>query len=84
MAICRNWLVGSTTGSLAGSNTLTSFQDLFVSKYDSSGTLQWTKQQGVAGQYSAVTALDGKDMFRWGLVGQHLAGFDIKKMPFSV
>ena len=51
------YLVGSATGSLAGSNTLTGFQDLFVSKYDSSGTLQWTKQQGVAGQYSAGTAL---------------------------
>jgi subtilisin family serine protease len=39
--------VGSTTGALGGTNA--GSYDAFISKYDSSGTVQWTKQLGSSG-----------------------------------
>jgi hypothetical protein len=42
------YVVGSTSGGLDG-NTLTGTQDFFVTKYNSSGVKQYTKQIGVAG-----------------------------------
>jgi hypothetical protein len=44
------YVAGSTLGGLDG-NTLTGRRDLFVTKYDSSGVKQYTRQLGVAGQY---------------------------------
>jgi uncharacterized delta-60 repeat protein len=41
------FVAGNTTGGLDG-NTLTGTKDLFVTKYNSAGTKQWTKQLGVA------------------------------------
>jgi len=43
------YVAGYTTGGLDG-NTLTGNTDFFVTKYDSSGVRQYTKQLGVAGQ----------------------------------
>jgi uncharacterized protein (UPF0548 family) len=50
---------GITYGGLDG-NTLTGTLDFFVSKYDSSGVKQYTRQMGVAGQssYSRSVATD--------------------------
>jgi hypothetical protein len=42
------YLAGSTAGGLDG-NTLTGTQDFFVTKYNSSGVKQYTRQLGVAG-----------------------------------
>ena len=42
------YVAGSTNGGLGG-NTLTGLYDFFVTKYNSSGVLQYTKQMGVAG-----------------------------------
>ena len=42
------YVAGSTTGGLDG-NTLTGTSDFYVTKYNSSGVLQYTKQLGVAG-----------------------------------
>jgi hypothetical protein len=42
------YVAGNTTGGLDG-NTLTGTRDFFVTKYDSSGVKQYTKQLGVAG-----------------------------------
>lgn len=41
-------VVGETNGGLDG-NTLTGYYDFFVTKYNSSGTKQWTKQLGATG-----------------------------------
>jgi hypothetical protein len=38
------YIAGWTSGSLGGSNA--GYFDAFVSKYDASGTLQWTRQLG--------------------------------------
>jgi len=43
------YVAGYTTGGLDG-NTLTGTSDFFVTKYDSSGVKQYTKQLGVAGK----------------------------------
>ena len=43
------YVAGYTTGGLDG-NTLTGTNDFFVTKYDSSGVKQYTKQLGVAGK----------------------------------
>ena len=45
------YVAGSTTGDLDG-NTLTGTTDFFVTKYNSSGVKQYTRQLGVAGQYT--------------------------------
>jgi len=45
------YVAGSTDGGLDG-NTLTGTSDFFVTKYDSSGAKQNTKQLGVAGKYT--------------------------------
>ena len=42
------FVAGYTTGNLDG-NILTGYSDFFVTKYDSSGTKQWTKQLGASG-----------------------------------
>jgi Beta-propeller repeat len=42
------YVAGYTTGGLGG-NTLTGLYDFFVTKYDSSGVLQYSKQMGVTG-----------------------------------
>ena len=46
------FVAGRTTGGL-DSQTLTGTDDLFVTKYDSSGTKLWTKQLGVASAFTA-------------------------------
>jgi hypothetical protein len=43
------YVAGYTTGGLDG-NTLTGTNDLFVTKYNSSGTKQWTHQSGASGK----------------------------------
>ena len=45
------YVAGFTDGGLDG-NTLTGTRDAFVTKYDSSGVKQYTRQLGVAGQYT--------------------------------
>ena len=45
------YVAGLTFGGLDG-NTLTGTYDLFVTKYDSSGVKQYTRQMGVAGEYT--------------------------------
>jgi hypothetical protein len=56
------YVAGDTTGGLGG-NTLTGTTDFFVTKYNSSGVLQYTKQMGVAGKntygYSVATDTSG-------------------------
>jgi hypothetical protein len=53
------YVAGDTQGGLDG-NTLTGNQDFFVTKYDSSGVKQYTRQLGVAGQdtYGRSVATD--------------------------
>ena len=46
------YVAGSTDGGLDG-NTLTGTYDFFVTKYDSSGVKQYTRQLGVAGQFTS-------------------------------
>jgi hypothetical protein len=56
------YVAGYTNGGLDG-NTLTGIHDFFVTKYDSSGIKQYTKQLGVTGQltygYSVATDASG-------------------------
>jgi hypothetical protein len=53
------YVAGYTNGGLDG-NTLTGTQDFFVTKYDSSGVKQYTRQLGVAGKvtYGMSVATD--------------------------
>ncbi|MCB1158244.1 MAG: SBBP repeat-containing protein [Leptospiraceae bacterium] len=50
------YMTGNTSGALDG-NTLTGSQDVFVIKYDSSGTKQWTKLMGSVSQFTAGTGI---------------------------
>ncbi|MFL5814865.1 MAG: SBBP repeat-containing protein [Bdellovibrionia bacterium] len=47
------FVAGDTTGGLDG-NTLTGYQDFFVTKYDSTGAKLWTKQLGIATKTTAA------------------------------
>ncbi|MES2616045.1 MAG: SBBP repeat-containing protein, partial [Bdellovibrionota bacterium] len=53
------YVAGYTNGGLDG-NTLTGTYDFVVTKYDSSGAKQWTRQLGVASKptYGYATATD--------------------------
>jgi len=55
-----SYMTGFTSGGLNG-NTQSGSDDLFIAKYDSSGTLTWVKQLGVASSITGTTsiALDG-------------------------
>ena len=66
---------GYTNGGLDG-NTLTGTQDFFLTKYDTSGTKQWTKQLGVSSQttQSAGVASDGTNIFITGYTTGNLDG----------
>jgi Beta-propeller repeat len=50
------YVVGETRAGLDG-NTLTGFTDFFVTKYNSSGVKQYTKQLGVAGKFTVANAV---------------------------
>ncbi|MFL5814580.1 MAG: SBBP repeat-containing protein, partial [Bdellovibrionia bacterium] len=50
------FVAGYTSGGLDG-NTLTGSYDFFVTKYDSTGTKQWTKQLGVASRWTQGNAV---------------------------
>jgi hypothetical protein len=50
------YVVGDTNGALDG-NTLTGIRDFFVTKYDSSGVKQYTRQLGVAGGFTLGTSV---------------------------
>jgi len=52
------YVAGSTWGGLDG-NMLTGTQDIFVTKYDSSGNKVRTKQLGVAGKYAEAYGVAG-------------------------
>jgi hypothetical protein len=56
------YVAGATTGGLDG-NTLTGTRDFFVTKYNSSGVKQYTRQLGVTGKitngYSVATDANG-------------------------
>jgi hypothetical protein len=75
------YVTGSTNGDLDG-NTLTGTQDFFVTKYNSGGVKQYTRQLGVAGVanygYSVATDASGNvyvaGLTRGGLDGNPLMG----------
>jgi outer membrane protein assembly factor BamB len=49
-------VAGATDGGLDG-NTLTGTQDFFLTKYDSTGAKQWTRQLGVAGRNTGANGV---------------------------
>jgi hypothetical protein len=69
------FVAGYTNGGLDG-NSLTGVYDLFVTKYNSSGTKQWTKQLGVAGAstFAFGIAIDSTNNFY--LTGYTTGGLD--------
>ena len=69
------YITGATGGGLDG-NTLTGTQDLFVTKYNSAGTKQWTKQLGVATGTSAPAGLKVDNSGNVYTVGQTNKGLD--------
>ncbi|EMO33087.1 beta-propeller repeat protein [Leptospira santarosai str. HAI821] len=50
------YVTGQTGGNMDG-QTITGFYDLFVSKYNSSGSKQWTKLMGVAGDQTIAYSI---------------------------
>jgi hypothetical protein len=74
------YLIGDTMGSLAGTNA--GLQDVFVSKYNSNGTLLWTEQLGTsANDTSHAISADGLGNvyitgFTSGSLGGTNAGFE--------
>ncbi|MFL5814864.1 MAG: SBBP repeat-containing protein, partial [Bdellovibrionia bacterium] len=77
------FVAGYTTGGLDG-NTLAGYNDFFVTKYNASGTKQWTRQLGVASQYTygnAVATDSSGNIFvtgytDGGLDGNTLTGYE--------
>lgn len=70
------YLAGGTDGGLDG-NTLTGDTDFFVTKYDSTGTRQYTSQLGVAGAVTAdrgVAVDNGDNVYVTGLTNGGLDG----------
>ena len=51
------YISGYTGGSLGGPNA--GGNDAFISKYDASGTLQWTRQLGTSGWDASTVSADG-------------------------
>jgi hypothetical protein len=73
------YITGSTRGGLDG-NTLTGNTDFFLSKYNSSGTKQWTKQLGVASRVTdayAVGADSSDNVYVVGATSGNLDGVTI-------
>jgi hypothetical protein len=69
------YVAGQTEGGLDG-NTLTGTQDIFVTKYDSSGVKLYTKQLGVAGQYTFGNSVATDPSANVYVAGQTLGGLD--------
>ncbi len=70
------YVTGVTYGGLDG-NTLTGSCDLFVTKYDSNGTKQWTRQLGVVGSCAnahGITSDSGGNIYVAGVTGGALGG----------
>jgi hypothetical protein len=68
------YLAGSTFGDLGGPNL--GSVDAFIAKYDSAGSIQWTRQLGTVGNdYGSAISADGHgSVFVSGEVGGDLAG----------
>jgi hypothetical protein len=85
-ALGNVFISGSTTGSLGAPNAGSfTFSDAFVSKYDASGNLQWTRQLGIVGHDVSlgVSADSLGDVYTSGYTGgipgaQHTAAFVAK------
>jgi hypothetical protein len=69
------YVVGYTEGSLDG-NTLAGTDDFFVTKYDSSGVKQFTRQLGVAGALTYGTAVATDSTGNVFVVGYTTGGLD--------
>lgn len=69
------YIAGQTSGSLDGS-TLAGTQDLFVAKYDSSGTRLWTRQLGAAYTTTAGSAISVDSSGNAFIVGSTKGGLD--------
>jgi hypothetical protein len=73
------YVAGPALGGLDG-NTLTGTQDFFVTKYDSIGVKQYTRQLGVAGQdtYGFSVATDAKGNVY--VAGETTGGLDLNSL----
>jgi uncharacterized delta-60 repeat protein len=69
------FIAGSTNGGLDG-NTLTGTTDFFVTKYDSTGTKQWTKQLGTAGKATQANGIAVDSSGNIFVAGQTQGGLD--------
>lgn len=82
------YLVGDTYGTLAGSNA--GYQDGFMTKYDTSGNLLWTRQIGTATHdYFFSVVVDGQanayvaGITDGSLIGPNAGGYDAMLMKLS-
>jgi hypothetical protein len=69
------YVVGYTTGGLDG-NTLTGTSDVFLTKYNSSGVMQYTKQSGVAGADTSGNSVATDASGNVYVAGQTFGGLD--------
>jgi len=71
----NTYIAGNTQQSLNG-QSLTGTTDLVIVKYDSTGTIQWTKLMGVAAKSTSIFSLttDGTNIFATGLTNGNLNG----------
>ncbi|PJZ28326.1 SBBP repeat-containing protein [Leptospira kmetyi] len=74
------YVVGSTTGSLDGETFIGtpdfSFRNLFIVKFDSNGTRQWTRLLGVAGDSSIATGVTTDSANNVYITGSSVSGLD--------
>lgn len=74
------FVVGGTTGSLDGETFIGtpdfSFRNLFIVKFDSNGTRQWTRLLGVAGDSSIATGVTTDSANNVYVTGTSVSGLD--------
>jgi len=69
------FVAGTTNGNLVG-KMITGLQDLFISKFDMNGSMQWLQMRGITNQHTSATSVAVDSSGNVILAGDSCGGFD--------